>query len=112
MASSTASVSATSSGTTSASHTSSKGSLRVRHVRPSLVSLGNGPSCQLRADLSLIPATAAAVTCVDPSDIFFLSNLTCSSVTIWAPQDRRVARTRGSRSSHGDAVRTAPDRQE
>ena len=41
---------------------------------------GKGPLCQLRAERTLIPALAAAVSCVLPSIRFCLISLTCRSV--------------------------------
>ena len=49
-------------GSISASHTPSKGSGRVRHLRSCFVSDGQGPRCHFRADHTLIPAMAAAVS--------------------------------------------------
>ena len=49
-------------GSISASHTPSKGSGRVRHLRSCFVSDGQGPRCHFRADRTLIPAMAAAVS--------------------------------------------------
>src|SRR5581483_5471127 len=61
---------------------------------------GNGPFSHFRAVRTLIPATAAAASCVLPSMRLCLSSLTCASVTIGPtpPRDGTLAR----------AVRTAP----
>ena len=69
-----------SSGSISSSHTPSKGSGRVRHRCSGFACDGNGPLCHLRADRTLIPALAAAVSCVLPSIRFCLNSLTCRSV--------------------------------
>ena len=69
-----------SSGSISSSHTPSKGSGRVRHQCSGFVADGNGPLCHLRAERTLIPALAAAVSCVLPSIRFCLSSPTCRSV--------------------------------
>jgi hypothetical protein len=71
-----------SSGSISVDHTSTNGSGRVRHVRGSFVSEGNGPRCHVRAVLSLIPAAAAAASNVAFFIRFFLSKRTCLSLTI------------------------------
>jgi len=78
--------SAASRGTTSLSQIAANGSGRVRHTRGVFVSLGSAPCFQVYALRSLIPAAAAADAIVFFSHmIFFLNNLTCSSVTIRAP---------------------------
>ena len=41
---------------------------------------GNGPLCHLRAERTLIPALATAVSCVLPSTRFCLNSLVCRSV--------------------------------
>ena len=73
------------SGTTSVAQVGANGSGRVRHGRGVFVLLGSAPCFQVYALLSLIPSAAAADVIVFPSAIFFLSNLTCASVTIGAP---------------------------
>jgi hypothetical protein len=47
-----------------------------------LVADGIAPVCHFRAVRALIPAAAAAPSCVFPSMSFCLSNLTWASVTI------------------------------
>ena len=69
-----------SSGSISSSHTPSKGSGRVRHRCSGFACDGNEPLCHLRAERTLIPAFAAAVSCVLPSIRFCLNSLTCRSV--------------------------------
>ena len=69
-----------SSGSISSSHTPSKGSGRVRHRCSGFACDGNGPLCHLRAERTLIPALAAAVSCVLPSIRFCLNSLVCRSV--------------------------------
>ena len=53
---------------------------RVRQVRSCRVSDGRGPLCHLRAERTLIPAFAAAVSGVLPFIRFCLISLTCRSV--------------------------------
>ena len=67
-------------GSISSSHTPSKGSDRVRHRCSGFACDGNGPLCHLRAERTLIPALAAAVSCVLPSIRFCLNSLVCRSV--------------------------------
>jgi hypothetical protein len=82
----------------SLSNTSAKGSERVRHRCGLRACDGYKPACQWRALRTLMPAPAAAASCVLPSISSFLRNtLTCPSVTMEllpAP-------------FHGSAVRTA-----
>ena len=66
-----------SSGSISSSPTPSKGSGRVRHRCSGFACDGNGPLCHLRAERTLIPALAPAVSCVLPSIRFCLNSLTC-----------------------------------
>ena len=49
-------------GSISSSHTPSKGSGRVRHLCSCFVSDGHDPRCHFRADRTLIPAMADAVS--------------------------------------------------
>jgi len=68
------------------SQTAINGSGRVLQCRGFFVAEGKGPLFQLRAVLSLIALAAAAATCVFPSFIFCLINLTCASRTIGSPE--------------------------
>ncbi len=65
-----------SSGTSFASHTSSNGSLRVRQRRGDFACDGSGPRSHSRAVRTLMPAAAAAASCVLPSMRFCLNNRT------------------------------------
>ena len=89
---------AASNGAMSLSNTPAKGSGRVRHRCGLRACDGYKPACQWRALRTLMPAPAAAASCVLPSISSFLRNtLTCPSVTMEllpAP-------------FHGSAVRTA-----
>ena len=77
-------------GSISSSHTPSKGSDRVRHWRSCLVSEGNGPLRQFRAERTQMPALAAAVSWVFPSIMFCLNSATCRSVINPAPPYRMI----------------------
>ena len=74
-----------SNGSISSSHMPSKGSGRVRQWGYRLVSDGIGPLCHFRADRTLMPATAAVVSCVFPSIRLCLNATTCRSVINPAP---------------------------
>ena len=63
-------------------HTAAKGSARGLQVRAVIVADGIGPSFQVRADRSLMPAAAAAVSNVCPCIRLLLRTRICSSVTI------------------------------
>ena len=52
----------------------------MRHRCSGFACDGNGPLCHLRAERTLIPALAAAVSCVLPSIRFCLNSLVCRSV--------------------------------
>ena len=72
---------------------------RVRHRCSGFVADGNGPRCQLRAKRTLIPALAAAVSCVLPSIRFCLISLTCRSVinSTSVPNDYPISTDKNSR---------------
>ena len=84
------SVSATSRGTTSDSHTSANGSSRVRHVRGPRTAAGNAPLSHRRAVRSLMPAAAAAAASVFPLIRFSRNRRTCASVTNPPSQAKRA----------------------
>ena len=91
-------------GSISSSHTPSKGSGRVRHRCSGFVADGNGPICHFRAERTLIPALAAAVSCVLPSIRFCLSSLTCRSVIngTSVPNDYPISTGKNSRRNRQD----------
>src|SRR5215469_6674837 len=96
-ASSTRFSSAANSGTTSLSNTSPNGSGRLRHQCRLRACDGYIPARHLRALPTLIPAPAAADSCVLPSISFLRNTLTCASFTMEpplpAPFHRRAAKT-------------------
>jgi len=69
-------------GSISVAHTSANGSARVLHVRAVAVADGIGPSCQVLAERSLMPAAAAAASNVCPCILLLLRTRTWRSVTI------------------------------
>ena len=87
--------------------TPSKGSGRVRHQCSGFVCDGNGPLPHLRAERTLIPAFAAAVSRVLPSIRFCLSSPTCRSVIngTSVPNDYPISIGKNSRRYRGHATR-------
>ena len=86
------------------------GSGRVLQSRASFVCDGSAPVFHVRAERSLIPAASAAASMVFASISFFLSRLTCASVTIellGAPAPVRSPQLR----SFSRAVSTTSNRQ-
>lgn len=83
----------------------------MRHERSDFVSDGSGPDSHFRALLTLIAADDAAASCVLPSIRFFLSNLTCSSVTNVASLRKTLAQT-GDQAAGGPAKVVVVNRQE